>query len=62
MSEYVKDPTKPNGWKVISYGRKGSNQKGEEGAPVTADSMSAEDDGVEEAEEAPESAIIRSRL
>ena len=62
MSEYVKDPTKANGWRVISYGPKGSKHKGEAGAPVTADGMSAEDDGVSEGDEAPEMLNIRSRL
>ena len=62
MSEYLKDPTKANGWKVISYGSKGSKHKGEEGAPITADAMSAEDDDTCEGEEAPDSVNIRSRL
>ena len=62
MSEYVKDPTKANGWKVISYGSNGSKHKGEEGAPITADAMSAEEDDVSGGEEAPESVNIRSRL
>lgn len=62
MSEYVKDPTKANGWRVNSYGSKGSKNKGEEGAPVTADSMHAEDDGMSEGEEVPEMLNIRSRL
>jgi hypothetical protein len=61
MSEYVKDPTKANGWKVNSYGSKGTKNKGEEGAPVTADAMAeVQDDGGDEGEEPSES--IRSRL
>jgi hypothetical protein len=62
MSEYVKDSTKADGWRVISYASKGNKHKGEEGAPITADAMSAEDDGMSEGEEAPDSSAIRSRL
>ncbi|OQV08280.1 PDZ-like domain-containing protein [Cladophialophora immunda] len=54
MSEYVKDPTKANGWKVISYGSRGRKTKGEDGAPMTSDSMSAEDDGLSDGEEGPD--------
>ena len=61
MSEYVKDPTKANGWKVISYGKKGTKNRGEEGVPITAEAM-AEDDGMDEGEEASNSINIRSRL
>ncbi|OAL26853.1 Pro-apoptotic serine protease nma111 [Fonsecaea multimorphosa] len=54
MSEYVKDPTKANGWKVISYGSRGRKTRGEDGAPMTSDSMSAEDDGLSDGDEAPD--------
>ena len=46
MSEYVKDPTQPNGWKSISYGSFGKRKTAEiDGAPVTAEGM---DEGAEE--------------
>jgi hypothetical protein len=55
MSEYVKDISRPNGWKVISYGAKGKKPGSKsDGAPVTAEGM---DEGAEasEAEEGPDS-------
>lgn len=54
MSEYVKDSSRPNGWKVISYGGKGKNPGNKiDGAPVTAEGM---DEAVEgsEGEEGPD--------
>jgi hypothetical protein len=64
MSEYLKDSTKANGWTVVSYGSRGRKHRPEDGAPMTADAMSAEDDGMSEGEEGPESVVgsIRSRL
>ncbi|KAK5938663.1 hypothetical protein PMZ80_008854 [Knufia obscura] len=49
MSEYVKDTSKPAGWRTVSYRRRN------DGAPVTADAM---DEGAEESggEEGPEDA------
>jgi hypothetical protein len=45
MSEYVKDSTRPTGWRVISYNRHG--KKKDDGAPVTAEGMDegGSDDG-----------------
>ena len=55
MSEYVKDPSRPNGWKVISYGAKGKKvDPKSDGAPVTAEGMDEEVDGDSEGEEAPD--------
>lgn len=63
MSEYVKDPSKPNGWRVISYDSQGKKHKGgDEGIPITADAMSAEDDAASDGNEEPDSFSIRSRL
>jgi pro-apoptotic serine protease NMA111 len=43
MSQYIKDPSKPTGWRVVSYSNK---KKEDEGAPVTAESMEeGADDG-----------------
>lgn len=55
MSEYVKDPSRPNGWKVISYGgkgKKGGNK--EDGAPVTAEAMDEGGEDASDVEEAPD--------
>lgn len=52
MSEYVKDPKKPQGWKVISFGKRTS--KSNDGAPVTADGMDEEGADASEGEEAPD--------
>jgi len=58
MSEYVKDPSQPNGWKTISYDSAGSKKTMViDGAPVTAEGMdeggddagSDADEGMEEA-------------
>ena len=53
MSEYVKDPTRPAGWKTISYDSKGKKRAMVvDGAPVTADGMDeGGDDGVSDVEE-----------
>lgn len=40
MSEYVKDPAKPSGWKTISYQSAGKHSGGDsDGAPLTAEGM-----------------------
>lgn len=52
MSEYVKDTSKDNKWRTISYGHKGRKRATEtEGAPMTADGMDeggADDSGGED--------------
>lgn len=55
MSEYVKDVSRPNGWKVISYRGKGKKGNREDGAPVTAEAMDEEGDDGSEGDEAPDS-------
>jgi hypothetical protein len=59
MSEYVKDTSRPDGWKVISYGAKGKKSEKGEGAPITAEGM---DEGGDEpsGDEAPD--FLRSHL
>lgn len=52
MSEYIKDVSKPQGWKVISYSRRSS--KSNEGAPVTAEGMDEEGGDASDGEEAPD--------
>ena len=55
MSEYVKDLSRPNGWKVISSGAKGKKPGAKsDGAPVTAEAMDGEAEG-SEGEEGPDS-------
>ncbi len=40
MSEYVKDPANPSGWKTIAYQSAGKHGGGEsDGAPLTAEGM-----------------------
>jgi len=43
MSQYVKDSSRPQGWKVISYRDK--DKRRDDGAPITAESM---DEGADE--------------
>ena len=52
MSEYVVDPSRPSGWKTISYSKKKLTDA--DGAPVTADGMDEGGDGGSDADEAPD--------
>ncbi len=55
MSEYVKDPSQPNGWKVISYDAQGKQSgNNSEGVPVTAEGMDEDADGGSDGGEAPD--------
>lgn len=55
MSEYVKDSSRPNGWKVISYGDKGKKRGNKsDGAPVTAEGMDEGAEGSDGGEEGPD--------
>ncbi|KAI1628279.1 Pro-apoptotic serine protease nma111 [Exophiala viscosa] len=54
MSEYVKDPDQPHGWKVISYSKGKKSGSKDDGAPMTAEAMDEGADGASEGEEAPD--------
>ncbi|KAJ4523307.1 hypothetical protein HRR78_000803 [Exophiala dermatitidis] len=56
MSEYVKDDSKPTGWRVISYSGKGKQAGGKhDGAPITAEGMDEEAGASEgDGDEAPD--------
>lgn len=58
MSEYLKDPAQPNGWKTISYDSAGKKKTTEvEGAPVTNEGMDeGGDEGDGEVDEGPDGA------
>lgn len=51
MSEYVKDTSRPQGWKMVSYKKHGRK---DDGAPITADQMDESMDDASEAEPEPE--------
>ena len=53
MSEYVRDPDKLNGWKVVTYSSGKKTDGGDpDGIPVVADSMDEECAGVDSGNEA----------
>lgn len=52
MSQYIKDETRPTGWRVVSYSN--NKQKKDEGAPVTADGMEEGADDGSGGEEEPD--------
>lgn len=55
MSEYVKDPKQPTGWRVISYNAKGKKSGSKhDGAPITAEGMDEEAGASDGGEEAPD--------
>jgi len=62
MSEYVKDPSQPNRWKVISYDAHGKKSGGKhEGVPVTAEAMDEDANGGSDGDEAPDTGDLTSR-
>lgn len=64
MSEYVKDPAQPNGWKTISYDSAGKKKTTVvDGAPVTNEGMDEGcDDGGSDVDEGPDSALLLAKL
>lgn len=61
MSEYVKDPSHPNGWKVISYSKGKKSGMKDDGAPMTAEAMDEGADGGSEGEEVPDDGWMDTR-
>jgi len=59
MSEYVKDPTKPTGWKTVSHSKRSTRN---DGAPVTAEGMDEGAEDMGDGDEAPEGQNIKARL
>ncbi len=59
MSEYVKDNSKPTGWKMVSHSK---TKMRDDGAPITADGMDEGGSDVEDGDAEPDVASARDSI